>query len=107
MSDVLQTADLENAHREIEKLRNELRKMTAEATKTEEKTRQKIAQFTREFRVSLTTVLGFSDILSANDKLHSPEWNQIAIAGHQLVELIEKLERFACQPPTSNGKTNI
>jgi CheY-like chemotaxis protein len=107
MSDVLQTADLENAHREIEKLRNELRKMTAEATTTEEETRQKIAEFTREFRVSLTTVLGFSDILSANDKLHSPEWNQIAIAGHKLVELIEELERFASQPPASNGRTNL
>jgi CheY-like chemotaxis protein len=107
MSEVLQTADLESAHREIEKLRKELRKVIADTAAMREETQQKISEFTREFRVSLTTVLGFSDILSANDKLHSPEWNQIAIAGHQLVELIEKLERFACQPPTSNGKTNI
>jgi CheY-like chemotaxis protein len=106
MSELLQTTELENARHEIEKLRNELCKATAHANATQEETRQKIAEFTREFRVSLTTVLGFSDILSANDKSHSPEWNQIAIAGHELTELIEKLERWASKPSASNGHTN-
>jgi len=100
---MLQSADLESAHREIEKLRKEL----ADTAAMREETQQKISEFTREFRVSLTTVLGFSDILSAKDKFRSPEWNQIAIAAHQLMELIKTLERFACQPPTSSGRTNM
>src|ERR1700686_905255 len=98
MSEALPVRNLENAHREIEQLRKELRQAMATAATTREEAQQKICEFAREFRISLTTVIGFSDILSANDKSHSPEWSQIAIAGHELAELIENLESPACLP---------
>jgi CheY-like chemotaxis protein len=107
MSEAVHVRDLENAHREIEQLRKELRQAIATAATTREEAQQKICEFAREFRISLTTVIGFSDILSANDKSHSPEWSQIAIAGHELVELIEKLERSVCLPPASNGQATL
>jgi CheY-like chemotaxis protein len=107
MSEALHVRDLENAHREIERLRKELHQAIAAAATTREEAQQKIYEFTRGFRISLTTVIGFSDILSANDKSHSPEWSQIAIASHELVELIEKLERSACLPVSSNGQATL
>jgi CheY-like chemotaxis protein len=107
MSEAVHVRDLENAHREIEQLRKEVRQAIATAATTREEAQQKICEFAREFRISLTTVIGFSDILSANDKSHSPEWSQIAIAGHELVELIEKLERSVCLPPASNGQAAL
>jgi CheY-like chemotaxis protein len=107
MSEALHVRDLENAHREIEQLRKELSQAIAATATAREQAQQKIYEFAREFRISLTTIIGFSDILSATDKLHSPEWSQIAIASHELVELIEKLERSACLPPVSNSQATM
>ena len=95
MSEITTIPDLEGANQEIGQLREQLRRAVAETARTREETQQRIQKFAREFRVPLTTVLGFSDILSATDKSHRAELNQIAIAGHELMELIKNLE----QPP--------
>lgn len=92
-------SDLASAQREIDHLREELRKSAVDLATTREEARQKMHEFAREFRVPLATVLGFCDILSAKDKTHTTEWNQIAIASHQLKELIEDLERQQWQSP--------
>jgi CheY-like chemotaxis protein len=88
--------DIDQANREIAQLRDELRKALAEVTRTREEIRNTMQKFARDFRVPLTTVLGFSDFLSATDKSHGAELNQIAIARHELMELIKSLE----QPPS-------
>src|ERR1700704_5430694 len=93
MSDPSHINDLELANRKVERLSEELQKSTADVATIREESRLKMQEFAREFRVPLTTILGFSDILSATDKAHMVEWNQIAIAGHQLMELIRDLER--------------
>src|SRR3954463_4241562 len=93
----------EFAQHEIERLREELRKKTAEVVATREEARQKMQELAREFRVPLATVLGFSDILSARDRAHTAEWTQIAIAGHQLMELIKDLERSSMVTPSESG----
>jgi len=102
MSEVSHSSDLERAKREISQLREELRKAVAEAARTREEARQRMQNFAREFRVPLTAVLGFSDVLSATDKLHRSELNQIAIAGHELMELIKNLEVPVAETPASN-----
>jgi CheY-like chemotaxis protein len=102
MSEVSHSTDLERANREISQLREELRKTLAEAARTREETRQRMQNFAREFRVPLTTVLGFSDVLSATNKSHRSELNQIAIAGHQLMALIKNLELPVAERPASN-----
>ncbi len=93
MSEIPSIADLERANHEISQLRDQLRKAVAEAARTREESHQKLQNFAREFRVPLTTVLGFSDILSATDKSHRGELNQIATAGHELMQLIKNLEQ--------------
>jgi len=105
MHDTLPTNDLERAQHEIDSLREELRKAESEIRNTRDHARQKLQEFAREFRVPLTTVLGFSDILSASDKSHSADWNQIAIAGHQLMELITSLEGTI--PEMSSGCSHV
>jgi CheY-like chemotaxis protein len=102
MSEVPSIANLEQANREISQLREELRKAVAEVARAREENRHKMGKFAREFRVPLTTVLGFSDILSATDKSHRAELNQIAIAGHELMELIKDLEEPLPAPPASD-----
>jgi CheY-like chemotaxis protein len=99
MSEIPSIADLERANGEINQLREQLRKAVAETARTREETHQKLQDFAREFRVPLTTVLGFSDILSATDKSHRTELNQIAVAGHQLMELIKHLEQSPTPAP--------
>jgi CheY-like chemotaxis protein len=106
MSEVKQITDLELAKREISQLREELRKTVAEAAHTREEARQKLQNFARDFRVPLTTVLGFSEILSITDKLHRTELNQIAIASHQLMELIKTLEQPVTEPPADRDHSN-
>jgi CheY-like chemotaxis protein len=99
MSEVTAIAELELAHREITQLREELRKALAEVRRAREEMRHTMQKFAREFRVPLTTVLGFSDVLSATDKSHRAELNQIAVAGHELIELIKNLEEPIAAPP--------
>ena len=99
MSKTSNIAELERVKHEIGELREELRRVMGEATRVREQGRQKIQNFVREFRVPLTAVLGFSDILSATDKAHRAELNQIAIAGHQLMEMITNLEGSSNEPP--------
>jgi CheY-like chemotaxis protein len=99
MPEVSHSTDLERANREISQLREELRETKAEAARTREEARQRLQNFAREFRVPLTAVLGFSDVLSATDKSHRSELNQIAIAGHELMELIENLELPVAETP--------
>jgi CheY-like chemotaxis protein len=106
MSEVKQITDLELAKREISQLREELRKTVAEAAHAREEARQKLQNFAREFRVPLTTVLGFSEILSITDKSHRTELNQIAIASHQLMELIKTLEQPGTEPPAESDRPN-
>lgn len=100
MSDPSPITDLKIAQRTIEQLTDELLRSTAEAATVREDMRSRMQEFAREFRAPLATVLGFSDLLSARDKSHTVEWNQIAIAGHQLMELIKELEQplFAGNP---------
>src|SRR4051812_19491339 len=93
----------EFAQHEIDRLREELRRKTAEVVATRDEARQKMQEFAREFRVPLATVLGFSDILSARDRTHTTEWTQIAIAGHQLMELIKDLERSSMMNLSDSG----
>jgi CheY-like chemotaxis protein len=101
MSEIPSIADLERANHEVTQLREQLRKAAAEAARTREETQDRLQNFAKEFRVPLTTVLGFSDLLSATDKSHRAELNQIAVAGHELMELIKKLEQ-PLPAPTSN-----
>ena len=53
---------------------------------------RKLKEFARELRVPLTSVLGFTDLLSVTHKGNPTELNQIAIAGHQLMKLVSQLE---------------
>lgn len=102
MSEVPSITDLERANREINQLREALRTAVADLARTKEETREKMYEFVREFRVPLTTMLGFSDIVSATDKSHHEEFNQIAVAGHQLTELITNLENSVPETTPDN-----
>jgi CheY-like chemotaxis protein len=103
MSDFPPITDIAEANRKIAQLRDELRKALDEATRTREKMRSTMQKLAREFRIPLTTVLGFSDFLSATDKSHGPELNQIAIASHDLMELIKRLEDPVLPPDIATG----
>jgi CheY-like chemotaxis protein len=92
MSKNLKTTELELARREIDRLREQLRKMRTDKALAREKANEKLHQLARDFRVPLASVLGFSDILSTTTISHSAELNHIAKAGHQLMELIEQME---------------
>src|SRR6266850_605500 len=68
---------------------------TSKAAKVREETRRTLRDFARQFRVPLTSVLGFTDLLSVTCKSDSAELNQIAKAGNQLMDLVSNLERSA------------
>jgi CheY-like chemotaxis protein len=104
MSQVPSINDLERANREINELREALRTAVADLARIREETRQKMLDFTREFREPLTTMLGFSDIVSATDKSHHEEFNHIAVAGHQLTELITNLEHSVPETTQNNSQ---
>jgi CheY-like chemotaxis protein len=104
MSQVPSINDLERANREINQLREALRTAVADLARIREETRQKMLDFTREFRGPLTTMLGFSDIVSAADKSHHEEFNHIAVAGHQLTELITNLEHSVPETTQNNSQ---
>jgi CheY-like chemotaxis protein len=87
--------DPESANREINRLRNELHQALAENSKAREETCRTLHDLAREFRVPLASVLGFTDLLSATYKSNPAELNQIAMAGHQLMELVKRMERTA------------
>ncbi len=81
-----------NPEREIEQLRAQLRKTEEQRAHLRDTIVQKLKVFAREVRVPLTSVLGFTDLLSVTHKGNPTELNQIAIAGHQLMKLIGSLE---------------
>jgi CheY-like chemotaxis protein len=84
--------ELQQAEREIDQLRNQLRQAQAESARAHQEARRKIQEFARDVRVPLTSVLGFTDLLSVTHKGNPTELNQIAKAGHQLMHLVTHLE---------------
>ena len=90
--------ELQHAQREIEELRQQLRHALAQVTHTREEARRKMSEFAREVRVPLTSVLGFTDLLSVSHRENSAELNQIARAGRQLMDLVAALEKSAQSP---------
>jgi CheY-like chemotaxis protein len=108
--------ELQRTNCEIDQLRNQLRQALAETAEVREETRRKMHDFAREFRAPLTSVLGFTDLLSVTYKSNSAELNQIAKAGHQLMDLVSNLEKSATadvplqeavlQPPGKVGSSN-
>ena len=80
---------------EINRLRNELRQALAEAAKSREEMRRKMHELARAFRGPLTSVLGFTDLLSATYKSNPAELSQIAKAGHELMDLVTSMEQSA------------
>jgi CheY-like chemotaxis protein len=87
--------ELQHAQREIEELRQQLRHALAQTTHVREEARRRLAEFAREVRVPLTSVLGFTDLLSVNHTENSAELNQIVRAGRQLMDLVDSLEQSA------------
>lgn len=85
--------DLQRAQGEIEELRQQLRHAHSQLTHLREEARRQMIDFAREVRVPLASVLGFTDLISVNHKDSSVEFNQIARAGHQLMDLVDALER--------------
>jgi CheY-like chemotaxis protein len=108
--------ELQRTNCEIDQLRNQLRQAHAETAEVREETHRKMNDFAREFRAPLTSVLGFTDLLSVTYKSNSAELNQIAKAGHQLMDLVSNLEKSATadvspqeamvQPPGKVGSSN-
>ena len=82
--------ELQRANCEIDQLRNQVRQLSAESARTREEARRQMHEFAREIRVPLTSVLGFTDLLSVTHKGNPDELNQIAKAGHQLMNLDRK-----------------
>jgi CheY-like chemotaxis protein len=95
--------ELQRANSELEQLRHQLRQALAEATKAREETRHQMRDLARELRVPLTSVLGFSDLLSATYKTDSVELNEIAKAGHQLMDLVTNLEKSTAAGATADS----
>jgi CheY-like chemotaxis protein len=109
--------ELQRTNCEIDQLRNQLREALADTAEVREEARRKMHNFAREFRAPLTSVLGFTDLLSVTYKSNSAELNQIAKAGHQLMDLVSNLEKSATvevpllqeavvQPPGKVGSSN-
>ncbi len=94
MSEIIPTLqrELQQALREVDQLRQQLRQTAAEGARTRLEAMRKIQDFVREVRVPLTSVLGFTDLLSVTHKGNPTELNQIAKAGHQLMQLVTHLE---------------
>ena len=94
MSDLTQSLndELANAQQEIDQLRKNLHRTNLQKLALCEAAQHKLQNFAREFRVPLASVLGFTDVLSVTYKGDSSELNQIAVAAHQLMELVTGLE---------------
>ncbi len=84
--------ELQQATAEIEQLRDQLRTAKAGAAQARHEAHRKLQEFAREVRVPLTSVLGFTDLLSVTHKGNPTELNQLAKAGHQLMSLVTALE---------------
>ena len=96
--------DLQRANCEIDQLRKQLRDALAEAGQSRAEAQRLLEQFAREVRVPLTSVLGFTDLLSVTHKGNPVELNQLAVAGHQLMNLVTNLEQFAATIAAANGE---
>ncbi len=109
MSEIINSLqrDLERANCEIDLLRRQLRDALAEAGQGRAEARRLVEQFAREVRVPLTSVLGFTDLLSITHKGNSAELTQLAIAGHQLMDLVTNLEGFGAPAPTTETEDPI
>jgi CheY-like chemotaxis protein len=108
MSETAQTLqrELHRAHNEIEQLRHQLRQSRADAERGRQKLGRELQEFARELRVPLTSVLGFTDLLSVTHRGNPTELNQIAKAGHQLMSLVADLEKMAAisiGPPSAGS----
>src|SRR5947209_15637132 len=86
------STDLARALREIEQIRAQLRRAEEQRLHCRKSTLAQLKAFAREVRVPLTSVLGFTDLLSVTHKGNPTELNQIAIAGNQLMKLVSSLE---------------
>src|SRR3954462_13427074 len=96
--------DLQRANCEIEQLRKQLHDALAEARQSRAEAQRLLEQFAREVRVPLTSVLGFTDLLSVTHKGNPVELNQLAMAGHQLMNLVTNLEEFAAKIAATNAE---
>ena len=96
--------DLQRANCEIDQLRKQLRDALAEARQSRAEAQRLLEQFAREVRVPLTSVLGFTDLLSVTHKGNPVELNQLAIAGLQLMDLVTNLEEFAAKVAAGNAE---
>jgi CheY-like chemotaxis protein len=96
--------DLQRANSEIEELRKQLRDALAEAGQSRAEAQRLLEQFAREVRVPLTSVLGFTDLLSVTHKGNPVELTQLAMAGHQLWDLVTNLEEFAAKFAAANAE---
>src|SRR3954454_8819104 len=105
MSELINTLqrELQLANGEIDRLRKQLRDALGQAEHSRAEAQRLLQHFAREVRVPLTSVLGFTDLLSVTHKGNPVELSQLAIAGHQLMELVTNLEQFAATVPTGNS----
>lgn len=95
--------DLQRANCEIDLLRKQLHDALTEAGQSRAEAQRLLEQFAREVRVPLTSVLGFTDLLSVTHKGNPVELNQLAMAGHQLMNLVTNLEQFAATIGTASS----
>jgi CheY-like chemotaxis protein len=94
MSDLTQSLneELATAHQEIEQLRQNLDRANLQKLALCDTAQRKLQDFAREFRVPLASVIGFTDLLSVTYKGDGSELSQLAVASHQLMELVTRLE---------------
>ncbi len=95
MSDLIESLqrELTKANQEIDQLRKDVHQAESRKLAICEAAQRKLQDFAREFRVPLASVLGFTDLLSVSYKGDTSELNQIAMAGHQLMDLVTGLEK--------------
>jgi CheY-like chemotaxis protein len=105
MSDITRSSqsELQEAQREIDQLRNHLRRAEANAARSHQIAVQKLQEFARDVREPLTSVLGFTDLLSVTHQGDPAELNQIARAGHQLMQLVTQLEESTLSEDPADG----
>jgi len=84
--------ELAKAHHDIDQLRQNLNRANLQKLALCEAAQRKLQHFAREFRVPLTSVLGFVDLFSVTHKGNLSDLNQLAAAAHQLMELVTGLE---------------
>jgi CheY-like chemotaxis protein len=94
MSDLTQSLndELATAHQEIDQLRRNLHRANLQKLALCDTAQRKLQDFAREFRVPLAAVIGFADLLSVAYKGEISELNDLAVASHQLMELVTGLE---------------